>query len=72
MSPTHRGRFVAWLAIAALVVLSIPAVVSAHSELEKATPADKATVESPFTGPIVLTFSAALADGSKADLVGPG
>jgi len=54
------------------MALVAPALAFAHSELESSTPADKATVESPFTGPIVLTFSEDLASGSKADLLGPG
>ena len=45
---------------------------AAHSELESSVPAQKATVPSPFTGPIVLTFSEHLATGSKADLIAPG
>ena len=38
--------------------------------MQTATPTDGATVPSPFAGPIVLTFSAELADRSKADLIG--
>ena len=67
---TSRG--LACLAIGALLVLLLPAAVAAHADLETSTPADGATVPSPFDGPIVMTFSAALADGSKADLLGPG
>lgn len=52
-------------------MLLLPAVVLAHAELETSTPADGATVPSPFAGPIVMTFSAALANGSKAELYGP-
>jgi copper resistance protein C len=56
----------------ALTTLSIlPAVALGHSELTKSVPAEGAVVPSPFTGPIVLTFSEHLATGSKADLVGP-
>lgn len=51
------------------VALATPAGVTAHAELESASPADGATVPSPFDGPITMTFSAALADGSKADLI---
>jgi methionine-rich copper-binding protein CopC len=72
MLRSARHRLVAWCALAALVALWSPAIATAHSELEKATPADKATVESPFSGPIVLSFSEELASGSKADLLGPG
>lgn len=59
------------LTVAALLILLLPAVVLAHAELETSTPADGATVPSPFDGPIVMTFSAALANGSKAELYGP-
>lgn len=59
------------LTLAALLMLLLPAVVLAHAELETSTPADGATVPSPFAGPIVMTFSAALANGSKAELYGP-
>lgn len=45
-------------------------VVAAHSDLVSSTPAEGASVPSPFSGPIVLTFSEHLASGSKADLVG--
>lgn len=65
-------RGLACLAIGALLVLLLPAAVAAHAELETSSPADGATVPSPFDGPIVMAFSAALADGSKADLLGPG
>jgi methionine-rich copper-binding protein CopC len=71
----HRNRTsrgLACLAIGALLVLLLPAAVAAHADLETSTPADGATVPSPFDEPIVMTFSAALADGSKADLLGPG
>ncbi len=63
-------RFVA-PAIAALLLLMVPELATAHAELETSTPADGATVPSPFDGPIVLDFSAALANGSKAELIGP-
>jgi copper resistance protein C len=69
----HR-RFQIGLAVIGLVVLVVlaaPISVSAHSELKSSDPADGASVASPFTGPLVLTFSEHLADGSKADLVGP-
>lgn len=65
-----RGRLLC-LATAVLLVMVLPAVAAAHAELETSSPADGATVPSPFDGPIVLGFSAALADGSKADLLGP-
>jgi methionine-rich copper-binding protein CopC len=55
-----------------LLALWAPVSVSAHAELETATPTDGATVPGPFEGPIVLTFSAVLAAGSKADLLDQG
>ena len=72
MMRSHRARGrLPILVIGALLVLVLPAEVAAHAELETSIPADGATVSSPFDGPIVLSFSAALADGSKADLLGP-
>ena len=65
-------RLGALVAAASLAVLLLPGLVAAHSELESSVPAQKATVPSPFTGPIVLTFSEHLANGSKADLIAPG
>jgi methionine-rich copper-binding protein CopC len=70
----HRSiprRGLAGLVAVAFLVIAGPSVVAAHAELESSSPADGATVPSPFTGPIGMTFSAALADGSRADLVGP-
>jgi len=64
-------RGLACLAIGALLVLLLPAAAAAHAELETSTPANGATVPSPFDGPIVLDFTEALADGSEADLLGP-
>jgi methionine-rich copper-binding protein CopC len=64
-------RWLGCLAVAALQMLVAPGLVTAHSELVSAIPAEGTTVPSPFTGPIVLTFSLHLAAGSKADLVGP-
>lgn len=60
------------LVVAATLALMLPAAVAAHTELETATPAAGSTVDSPFDGPIRLTFSEELADGSKADLLDPG
>lgn len=65
-----RGRLLGLL-IGALLVLVLPGVAAAHAELETSDPADGTTVLSPFEGPIRLSFSAALATGSKADLLGP-
>ena len=71
MSPSIPRRLLRGLAAAALVVLVLALSVSAHSELKSSDPAAGATVPSPVSGPVVLTFSEDLADGSKADLVGP-
>jgi copper resistance protein C len=60
------------LATSALVAMTLPADVAAHAELEAASPTDGETVPGPFDGPIVLTFSAALAEGSRADLFNTG
>jgi methionine-rich copper-binding protein CopC len=60
------------MTVAALAfLLVLPATVAAHSELVSSTPAEGTTVPATFSGPIVLTFSEALASGSKADLIGP-
>jgi methionine-rich copper-binding protein CopC len=50
----------------------LPTAVVAHAELKTSRPADGASVESPFDGPIVLDFTEALGEGSEADLLGPG
>ena len=68
--PIRTGRLAALLTGALLVMLH-PVVVVAHAELATSTPADGATVPSPFEGPIILDFTEALADGSEADLLGP-
>ena len=70
MHPMRRS--LAGIAAAAVLVLLLPLSASAHSELKTSDPVEGASVPSPFSGPVVLTFSEALADGSKADLVGPG
>jgi copper resistance protein C len=57
---------------ASLAILLVPGLAAAHSELVSSDPAQGSVVSSPFSGPIVLTFSEHLANGSKADLVGPG
>jgi methionine-rich copper-binding protein CopC len=64
-------RFAGLIASAALAAMLLPGLAAAHSELVSSVPAQGATVPSPFTGPIVLTFSEHLAKGSKADLLGP-
>jgi methionine-rich copper-binding protein CopC len=66
---TRRGIRLAGLAGALLLTFLLPATASAHAELETSTPSDGSTVsDGPLADPIVLTFSAALADGSGADL----
>lgn len=73
-SPTRRRRrrSLVFASIAILVALLVPPSVSAHAELQSSDPAQGATVPSPFSGPVVLTFTESLAVGSKADLYGPG
>lgn len=70
---THliRARTAAAVIAGALLVAMFPAIVIADAELEQSTPADGATVPSPFDGPIVMTFTAALAEGSTAELLDP-
>jgi copper resistance protein C len=71
MTVTHSMRF-ACAVLLGLILLFVDAIpTAAHAELESSDPADKAEVEAPFSGPITLTFSEALASGSKADLKGP-
>jgi hypothetical protein len=64
-------RLSALVVAASVAVLLVPGVVSAHSELVSSDPASGAIVPSPYSGPIVLTFSEHLASGSKADLIDP-
>lgn len=66
----HR-RWLGGLATIALLALVLPVLVSAHSELKSSDPADGATVPSPFSGPVALTFTEHLADGTNADLIAP-
>lgn len=64
----HPSRFARalLLGLSILAVAALPVV--AHAELVSSDPPDKAVVQSPFVGPIVLTFDEALFPGSKADL----
>ena len=66
--PRHRGSIVLGAALAAVFLL--PAMAVAHADLQTSDPAQGSVVPSPFAGPIVLTFSEPLAEGSKADLIG--
>jgi methionine-rich copper-binding protein CopC len=64
-----RGRVALALLLGAIAASMLAGVVTAHSELVSSSPAEGASVPSPFSGPIVLTFSEHLAKGSKADLL---
>jgi methionine-rich copper-binding protein CopC len=66
-----NGLPVRWLVplFAALTIVALPMSVSAHAELDTAAPVDGSTVAGPFAGPIVLTFTEALASGSGAELI---
>lgn len=59
-------------AVAAALLILLPISASAHSELQSSNPAQGTVVPSPFSGPVVMTFTESLAVGSKADLYGPG
>jgi methionine-rich copper-binding protein CopC len=73
MTPSHHTfRRLAGLALTLVFALATPASASAHTELERATPADGGTVEAPFDGPIRLEYSEELADGSGAELQDDG
>ena len=67
--PRLRGSIILGAALAAVFLL--PDVAVAHADLQSSDPAQGSVVPSPFGGPIVLTFSEPLAQGSKADLMGP-
>lgn len=69
MMPIPFRRAAALLLGAGLAAILLPGLALAHSDLVSVTPDQGAVVASPFPGPIVLTFSEHLADGSKADLV---
>ena len=73
-SPARRDRLrpLVLAACLVLVALVVPATANAHADLHSSDPANGATVPSPFSGPVVLTFTESLAVGSKADLYGPG
>src|SRR5690348_7492783 len=64
MAQPSPRRFAASLLVASLVLPLLPALVQAHSELDKPTPADKSTVTTPVTQ-VSGTFTEAIkADGS--------
>jgi len=62
-------RVAAFLLAFPLAVMLLPGLAAAHSDLVSSDPAQGAVVPSPYSGPIVLTFSEHLASGSMADLV---
>ena len=66
--PRLRGSIILGAAMAAVFLL--PAVAVAHADLQSSVPTQGSIIPSPFGGPIVLTFSEPLAQGSKADLMG--
>lgn len=71
--PTGLRRLLgAGILAAALLVLAVPSVASAHADLQSSDPPAGAVVVGPFKGPVVMTFTESLAVGSKADLYGPG
>lgn len=73
MTPSsNRSRGLAGLALTLVLTVLVPASVSAHTELERATPSDGSTVDAPFDGPIRLEFSEELGDGSGAALQDDG
>jgi len=62
-------RVAAFLLAFPLAVMLLPGLAAAHSDLVSSDPAQGAVVPSPYSGPIVLTFSEHLASGSMADLI---
>jgi copper resistance protein C len=69
VTPSARVVRALLLAVAILALAALPAI--AHAELVSSDPADEAEVQSPFDGPITLTYDEALFPGSDADLIGP-
>jgi methionine-rich copper-binding protein CopC len=70
--PERAYRLVRVALAAALLCLLLPLPAAAHADLQSSDPTNGATVPSPFSGPVVMTFTESLAVGSKADLYGPG
>lgn len=66
------GRPALALVAGLTTVLLVPAAAAAHADLVSSSPADNAIIIAPYDGPIVLTFSEPLAEGSKAELFGAG
>ena len=69
LAPMRARRAILLIAMMALP-LGVPMTVLGHAELDTSDPAAGSTVEAPFAGPIVMTFTEALAKESAADLVG--
>src|SRR5512144_2027539 len=71
--PTGLRRLLgAGILAAALLVLAIPSVASAHADLQSSDPPAGAVVVGPFKGPVVMTFTESLAVGSKDEDYGSG
>jgi methionine-rich copper-binding protein CopC len=70
-SPLRGSRRRAAVALISLLWLGVAATASAHSELVSSDPEPGSTIGPVRDTPIVLTFSASLKAGSKADIVGP-
>lgn len=68
MTLTHPARLACAVLVGVVLLLVDAIPTAAHAELVSSDPADKAEVEAPFDGPIVLTFDEALATGSSAEL----
>jgi methionine-rich copper-binding protein CopC len=71
MPPLSRRATLLGTVAVAVAALLAPAHASAHAELVSSQPANGATVAAGFTGPIVLTYDEALAQGSHAELLNP-
>jgi methionine-rich copper-binding protein CopC len=70
--PLHRRRLALFAALGTVfAALSSPIAAMAHAELVSSDPQNGATVPAGFTGPIVLTYDEALAEGSHAELMAP-
>lgn len=66
---TRRRRLPLVLLASFAVLAATPIALQAHAELDTAAPADGSTVQAPFAGPIVMTFTEALSSGSGAELL---
>jgi methionine-rich copper-binding protein CopC len=68
-SRSRFGRVLAAVVAALASALILVPMVAAHAELTASSPAANATVQGPLSDPIVLTFSEAVAEGSKFEVV---